>query len=60
MVVCMYGLGKLSNHYLMWYSDLLCLEFPLSDEPNFGTWRVDVNVLVSAIILAMLHIQITD
>ena len=28
-------------------ADLKCLDFPLAEELNFGTWRIDVNFKVS-------------
>ena len=28
------------------HTEFTCLDFPLSDEPNFGTWRIQANVQI--------------
>ena len=34
--------------YLLYIStEFACLNFPLSDEPNFGTWRIQANLKVN-------------
>ncbi len=30
-------------YYAVDCSDLKCLDFPLAEELNYGTWRIDVN-----------------
>ena len=32
-------------------ADLKCMDFPLAEEPNFGTWRIDVNFKVQQLII---------
>ena len=29
------------------FAEFACLDFPLSDEPNLGTWRIQANLKVN-------------
>ena len=39
-------ISEFLSYTICTYVDLKCLEFPLSEEPNFGTWRIEARVIV--------------